>query len=210
MKKIGGYPHNGYPTNMDTGQIFIPRIGYEGATTRTLPALLTSLITSLKLFTDFQTNKYINFILLIHTNKYTYSFTQIYIYLFLHSPPNSSLHQIHLFIILTLLFLISASSNPLRRYLFLPSVTKDEISGEGCVCSANLRRFARTYLEKWGRVIFSENEDICEENQNISSIVSTPTLFFFSFPLFHFFPFSVWLELFPLTFFTMLSCTCVV
>jgi len=45
MKKIDGYPHNGYPTDMDTGtrQIFIQQIGYEGATTRTLPAPLTSL-----------------------------------------------------------------------------------------------------------------------------------------------------------------------
>jgi len=39
MKKIGGYPHNGYPTNIGTitGHIFIPRIGYERTTTRTLP-----------------------------------------------------------------------------------------------------------------------------------------------------------------------------
>jgi len=31
MKKIGEYPHNGYPTNMDTGtkHIFIQRIRYE-------------------------------------------------------------------------------------------------------------------------------------------------------------------------------------
>jgi len=45
MKKIGGYPQNGYPTDMDTGtgQIFIQRVGYVGATTRTLPAPLTSL-----------------------------------------------------------------------------------------------------------------------------------------------------------------------
>jgi len=45
MKKIGGYPHNGYPTDMDTstGQIFIQRVGYERATTCTLPAPLTSL-----------------------------------------------------------------------------------------------------------------------------------------------------------------------
>jgi len=43
MKKIGGYLHNGYPTDMGTGtrQIFIQRVGYGGATTRTLP--LTSL-----------------------------------------------------------------------------------------------------------------------------------------------------------------------
>ena len=40
MKKIGGYPHNGYPTNigMGTGQIFIQRVGYEGTSTHTLPA----------------------------------------------------------------------------------------------------------------------------------------------------------------------------
>jgi len=45
MKKIGRYPHNGYPTDMDTstGRIFIQRVGYGGATTPTLPALLTSL-----------------------------------------------------------------------------------------------------------------------------------------------------------------------
>jgi len=45
MKKIGGYPHNGCPTDMSTGtrQIFIQRVGYRGATTRTLPAPLTSL-----------------------------------------------------------------------------------------------------------------------------------------------------------------------
>jgi len=42
MKKIGGYPHNGYPTDMDTDtrQIFIQ---YVGAITRTLPTPLTSL-----------------------------------------------------------------------------------------------------------------------------------------------------------------------
>ena len=46
MKKIDGYPHNGYPTDMGTGtgRIFIQRIGYGGATTRTLPAPLTSLV----------------------------------------------------------------------------------------------------------------------------------------------------------------------
>jgi len=45
MKKIDGYPHNGYPTDMGMGmgQIFIQRVGYGGATTRTLPAPLTSL-----------------------------------------------------------------------------------------------------------------------------------------------------------------------
>jgi len=48
MKKIDGYPHNGYPTDMGTGtgQIFIQRVGYGGATTRTLPASLTSLVVS--------------------------------------------------------------------------------------------------------------------------------------------------------------------
>jgi len=46
MKKIGEYPHNGYPTNMGTGtgQIFISWVGYGGAVTRTLPAPLTSLV----------------------------------------------------------------------------------------------------------------------------------------------------------------------
>jgi len=45
MKKIGGYPYNGYPTDMGTGtgQIFIQQVGYKGTTTRTLPAPLTSL-----------------------------------------------------------------------------------------------------------------------------------------------------------------------
>jgi len=45
MKKIEGYPHNGYPTDIGTGtgQIFIQQVGYGGATTRTLPAPLTSL-----------------------------------------------------------------------------------------------------------------------------------------------------------------------
>jgi len=44
-EKIGEYPQNGYPTDMGTGtrRIFIQRIGYGGATTRTLPTLLTSL-----------------------------------------------------------------------------------------------------------------------------------------------------------------------
>jgi len=45
---MDGYPHNGYLTDMDTDtdtrQIFIQRIGYGGATTRTLPVPLTSLI----------------------------------------------------------------------------------------------------------------------------------------------------------------------
>jgi len=42
MKKIDGYPHNGYSTDMGmgTGQIFIQRVRYGGATTRTLPAPL--------------------------------------------------------------------------------------------------------------------------------------------------------------------------
>jgi len=36
MKNINGYPHNGYPTDMDTGmwQIFIQRVGYGEATVR--------------------------------------------------------------------------------------------------------------------------------------------------------------------------------
>jgi len=45
MKKLDGYPHNGYPTDMGTGtrQIFIQRVGYGRAITRTLYAPLTSL-----------------------------------------------------------------------------------------------------------------------------------------------------------------------
>ena len=45
MKKIGRYPHNGYPTDMCMGtrRIFIQRVGYGRATTRTLSAPLTSL-----------------------------------------------------------------------------------------------------------------------------------------------------------------------
>ena len=48
MKKIGGYPHNGYPRDMSTGtgHIFIQRVEYGRTTTRTLPAPLTSLVTS--------------------------------------------------------------------------------------------------------------------------------------------------------------------
>jgi len=44
IKKLCEYPHNGYPTDMDTctGQIFIQRVGYEGDTTHILPTLLTS------------------------------------------------------------------------------------------------------------------------------------------------------------------------
>ena len=46
MKKIDGYLHNGYPTDMDTGtkRIFIQRVGCGGATTRTLLVRLTSLL----------------------------------------------------------------------------------------------------------------------------------------------------------------------
>jgi len=46
MKKIDRYIHNGYPTDMDTGTrwIFIQRVGYGRATTRTLPVPLTSLV----------------------------------------------------------------------------------------------------------------------------------------------------------------------
>ena len=44
-KKLCEYPHNGYPTDMDmgTGRIFNQQVRYEGATTRTIPAQLTSL-----------------------------------------------------------------------------------------------------------------------------------------------------------------------
>jgi len=44
MKKIGRYPHNGYLTDISrsTGRIFFQQVGYGGATTRTLPAPLTS------------------------------------------------------------------------------------------------------------------------------------------------------------------------
>jgi len=31
MKKIDGYPHNGYSTDIDTGQIFIQQIGVRGS-----------------------------------------------------------------------------------------------------------------------------------------------------------------------------------
>jgi len=46
IKKLCRYPHNEYPTDMCMGtrQIFIQRVGYEGATTRTLPVPLISLI----------------------------------------------------------------------------------------------------------------------------------------------------------------------
>jgi len=49
MKKKGGYPHNEYLTDMgtSTGRIFIQRIRYGEATTRTLPAPLTSLVVHL-------------------------------------------------------------------------------------------------------------------------------------------------------------------
>ena len=49
MKKIDGYAHNGYPMDMDTGtgRIFIQRVGYGEATTRSLPAPLTSLAGSI-------------------------------------------------------------------------------------------------------------------------------------------------------------------
>jgi len=49
-EKIDGYPHNGYPMDMGmgmgTGRIFIQRVEYGGATTRTLLAPLTSLATT--------------------------------------------------------------------------------------------------------------------------------------------------------------------
>ena len=46
LKKIGEYPYNGYPMDMGTGtgHIFIQQVGYGGATSRTLPAPLTSLL----------------------------------------------------------------------------------------------------------------------------------------------------------------------
>ena len=46
MKKIDGYSHNEYLMDMGTGtgRIFIQWVGYGGATTRTLPAPLTSLV----------------------------------------------------------------------------------------------------------------------------------------------------------------------
>jgi len=51
MKKIGGYPHNGYLMDMDTGmgKIFIQRVGYELATTRTLLVPLTSLVHTMQI-----------------------------------------------------------------------------------------------------------------------------------------------------------------
>jgi len=47
MKKIDGYPHNTRRMDTGTGWIFIQRVGYGGATTRTLPAPLTSLLVPL-------------------------------------------------------------------------------------------------------------------------------------------------------------------
>jgi len=49
IKKLCGNPHNKYPTDIGTGtgQIFIQSIGYEGATTYTLPVPLTSLVTNI-------------------------------------------------------------------------------------------------------------------------------------------------------------------
>jgi len=41
IKKLCGYPHNGYLTNMGT---IMGQIGYVGATTRTLPVPWTSLL----------------------------------------------------------------------------------------------------------------------------------------------------------------------
>jgi len=45
MKKIGGYPYNGYPMNIDMnmGRIFIQLIKHGRVTIRPLPALLTSM-----------------------------------------------------------------------------------------------------------------------------------------------------------------------
>jgi len=44
VKTLYGYPHNGYPTDMNTGTrlIFIQRVRYKGTTTRILLILLTS------------------------------------------------------------------------------------------------------------------------------------------------------------------------
>ena len=46
MKTIDGYPHNGYPMDMGTGTVRDEYLfsKYGGATTRTLPAPLTSLV----------------------------------------------------------------------------------------------------------------------------------------------------------------------
>jgi len=65
MKKINGYPHNRYPTNMGTGtgRIFIQRVGYGGATTRTLPASLTSLYVGARINSCWtQKNIFVSFI----------------------------------------------------------------------------------------------------------------------------------------------------
>jgi len=44
IKKLCGYSHNGYPTDMgtSTGRIFIQRVGYGGATTPTRPVEIPS------------------------------------------------------------------------------------------------------------------------------------------------------------------------
>jgi len=46
MKKIGGYPHNGYPIDIGTSteQIFIQQVGYKRTATRILPASFTSIL----------------------------------------------------------------------------------------------------------------------------------------------------------------------
>jgi len=46
IQKLCGYSHNGYSMDMSTGtgQVFIQRVGYGGATTRTLSTPLTSLL----------------------------------------------------------------------------------------------------------------------------------------------------------------------
>ena len=50
IKKICGYPRNAYPYGYgyEYKTIFIQRVGYEGATTRTLLVLLTSLTMGLE------------------------------------------------------------------------------------------------------------------------------------------------------------------
>jgi len=60
MKKIYGYSHNGYPTDMGmgTGQIFIQWVRYKRATTRTLPAPLTSLALTLPFCSLFKSCSY--------------------------------------------------------------------------------------------------------------------------------------------------------
>jgi len=88
MKKIDGYPHNGYPTDRDTGtgQIFIQRVGYGEATTRSLPAPLTSLAGSiLALIVVDQVHVLVSFLIIIFScdlvgNSYGRERCMVYIY----------------------------------------------------------------------------------------------------------------------------------